>query len=1232
MRFHDEPRRRNQSVRTIGSILLGTLLIAGLGGSSLGPAIVSAQSPSVASLTLSPSTIAGGSGSSATGTVTLSAPAPAGGVVVTLASSNIELAAMMPSVRVLQGATTANFTIATNARYRAYSNLAFTASISATFGTTRSATLTVTAQPRPPDFPSGSTAGANTQWSGLMCGGIAPIGGFTEILYSCSPAGATGFGTCTFQQECTIGCRRVPPNGGTFNDFCATTGPNPIEISDNYFVSGDHVPALVRTEAPVTRPTTGVPSVTSLGVNARHFSPDDIGGLHFPVNAGATTMPFDVATSYVPQIEFVHVGGFWYDDDIPPFLITSGRGGHRWAVMLPPTPPPAEPIPTPVQFKIVGLDPVTGGDSSLGQVHTSGVPYGSGPTISFTSSHPSIVPPPASVTMPAGNLLGFDVNIETIAPDTDTDVTITATDGRYSFSDVLTVRKPPPPPLLAGVSVNPGSVVGGTQAVGTVHLSAPQSTSTVVQVAIIDTAPASLPSNTPPCPPSSRCHNVTVAAGQTEADFTINTQTVTSQFNLSVFAHLPQVEGNTGKSALLLITPGGGPLSLRFVTVTPDAITGGNNATGTVTLSGAAPSGGAVVTLTKGFSDGSPGTVPITIPASVTVPAGQVTASFPVSTSSVTATVNVTVRGAFNGSTALQHIVLFPLLSALQFEGTVPGGQPATGTVFLSSGAPSGGLVVSLTSLNTSRVTVPASVTVPAGQTSVNFTANTFPVTQFTGVEVRATGAGRTVSATLFLSVSLAPTSVTFTPSTIVGPGTVTGRVTLASASPGNSVVELVSSNTVLATVPFSVIVSQGQTSTTFPVNVAQVTTTSTVQISATFDNVTRSGTLTINPSGGGGGPTLSAVSLNPTSVVGGNPSTGTVTLSAAAPSGGAVVSLSENSTSTSVPASVTVPSGATSAGFTVTTTSVTAATTSTISAVFGGVTRTAALTVNPATAPAPAAPTLSSPANQATNVPQPVLLDWNNVTNATSYEVQVDDSSTIAAPFVANPTVTTSQATLAAGLPAQNFWWRVRARNAAGVFGPFSSTRRFTPQAAAGPATLTSISVSPSSVTGGTGSTGTVTLTSGAPAGGAVVSLTSSNTAIVGVPASVTVAAGATTATFAATTVAVGAATPVTVSAVYSGVTRTATLTVNPPGQSVTLTVTATGRSGERVTSTPTGINVNVGTTGSAPFNSGTSITLRVTNDRDAIWSGACSSGGNKTKTCTFTLNGNATVNANVQ
>jgi len=67
-------------------------------------------------------------------------------------------------------------------------------------------------------------------------------------------------------------------------------------------------------------------------------------------------------------------------------------------------------------------------------------------------------------------------------------------------------------------------------------------------------------------------------------------------------------------------------------------------------------------------------------------------------------------------------------------------------------------------------------------------------------------------------------------------------------------------------------------------------------------------------------------------------------------------------------------------------------------------------------------------------------------------------------------------------------------------------------------------------------------------------------------------------------------------------------------------------------VTSSPAGINVAVGSTGWASLAAGTSITLIVTNGRDAIWSGACSSGGSKMKTCRFTLTGNASVSANVQ
>ena len=70
---------------------------------------------------------------------------------------------------------------------------------------------------------------------------------------------------------------------------------------------------------------------------------------------------------------------------------------------------------------------------------------------------------------------------------------------------------------------------------------------------------------------------------------------------------------------------------------------------------------------------------------------------------------------------------------------------------------------------------------------------------------------------------------------------------------------------------------------------------------------------------------------------------------------------------------------------------------------------------------------------------------------------------------------------------------------------------------------------------------------------------------------------------------------------------TDTVVITVNAADAPATLTVTATGRSGERITSSPAGINAAVGSTGSAAFAIGTRITLTVSNGRDAIWSGAC-------------------------
>jgi hypothetical protein len=84
-----------------------------------------------------------------------------------------------------------------------------------------------------------------------------------------------------------------------------------------------------------------------------------------------------------------------------------------------------------------------------------------------------------------------------------------------------------------------------------------------------------------------------------------------------------------------------------------------------------------------------------------------------------------------------------------------------------------------------------------------------------------------------------------------------------------------------------------------------------------------------------------------------------------------------------------------------------------------------------------------------------------------------------------------------------------------------------------------------PNSVVGGATTTATLSLTTNAPAGGAVVTLQRNKPAVATVPATVTVPAGQKSATFTVTTFAVAANTNVQISATYGLASKTAILTV---------------------------------------------------------------------------------------
>ena len=169
----------------------------------------------------------------------------------------------------------------------------------------------------------------------------------------------------------------------------------------------------------------------------------------------------------------------------------------------------------------------------------------------------------------------------------------------------------------------------------------------------------------------------------------------------------------------------------------------------------------------------------------------------------------------------------------------------------------------------------------------------------------------------------------------------------------------------------------------------------------------------------------------------------------------------------------------------------------------------------------------------------------------------------------------------------------------------------------------LSSLGVNPGLVQGGQPATGTVSLTAPAPAGGVTVTLSSSNTAVATVPASVTVAAGATSAGFTVATSSVTVSVSVTVTASSGGVTRPATLTVNPAASACAagrsrVTLGVTGLAGT-VTSSPSGLNVSSGNTGSACFPNNDRVELQAS--RSVTWSGVTCDGGNTQTRCRFNL-----------
>ena len=847
----------------------------------------------ITSVTLNPSSLAGGA--SSTGTVTLTGPAPVGGSVVTLASNNA--AATLPAtVTVAQGASSATFTITTTAVASAVSPI-----ITATMGaSSKTATLTV----NPPAL------------STLVASAANVIGGkqvrLTANLGSVSPTGGSVVAlTSTDTIALPVPVSISIAAGATSGDTLITTG---VVAADTSVTATATLGSVSKTAVVVVKAaalSSLVPGKTvmtgglTVSVRVQLDGAAPTGGttvtlssantaiISLPpqamVPAGATSVNVDALSSAVAT-----------DTDV---AITATLGTVSKSVTLTVVAPVAASV-------TVSPTSVLGGASSTGTVTLSG-PAPTGGRVVDLASNLASATVPASVTVVAGATTAtFTVTTTPIT--TNAIATLSATNNGVTVTTSLTVRGPAP----ISVTLSPTSVAGGKSSVATITIEAPAPAGGVV-VALS----SSIPDATVPA-------SVTIPAGAIKASVTVTTRPVLANVSASIRA---AVNGVTKSGTLVIAAP-----VIRSVTFTPASVTGGLNTSGIVTLQSPAPTGGTVVTLMSANPL-------VSVPATVTVPGNATTAIFTTSTLVTAVDTSIVITGT-TGSLSVSGTlkVLAPRVLTIGFPSSIPvGGSTVTGTIKLTGNAPAGGCTVNIT-VGHPGISAPSIVIVDAGLDSATFSATLPVVAVDTGVPWKASlnGAFKTFTMTIKPAAILA---VAFNPVSVAGGSPMTGKVTLTGQAPdGGTTVTLVSAAPGVVTVPELVVVPAGATNVSFPVTTVPLATDQNVSITATTGAASKVGTVRVLA------PVVTVFVLSSSTLQGGKTLSGRVNISGMAPAGGVVVTLTSSDTSVSPPVTIIVPEGTKTVGFSIPTSTVSVSTVVTLTATTGATSKTVVVTVTP--------------------------------------------------------------------------------------------------------------------------------------------------------------------------------------------------------------------------------------------------------------------------------------------
>jgi len=279
---------------------------------------------------------------------------------------------------------------------------------------------------------------------------------------------------------------------------------------------------------------------------------------------------------------------------------------------------------------------------------------------------------------------------------------------------------------------------------------------------------------------------------------------------------------------------------------------------------------------------------------------------------------------------------------------TLTGGGSATLTVELTGLAPLGGVTVALSSSNASVLAVPASLKVASGQTTAIAQVNAAQANAKAVVTVTATygGVGKTASVTVAPVLLPSLIALVASPASVAGGSSAVLAIALGGPAPAGGAAVTLSSNSAVFPVPASVVIPFGVTGAQLSVRAAGVAAKTSVTVTATYNGAVKTVNVTVTPAPL---PNLTALTVTPASLTGGNVAALSIALSGPAPAGGASITLSSNAAAFPVPATAVVPAGASSASLSVRTAAVTASTSVAVTATYNGAGKTANVSVAPA-------------------------------------------------------------------------------------------------------------------------------------------------------------------------------------------------------------------------------------------------------------------------------------------